>query len=459
MRSGKQPPEVSELSWWRALQEFRRNPLALLERVPPGQPVTQLTIGRQRTWVVDEPELIQDILVTRAPLFRKSRILQKAKRFLGEGLLTSEGEFHKRERRLVQPAFHRDRLAGYAQTMAALAERHCDRWQDGQTVEVSAAMMRLTLAIVAQTLFSADVEGEAAEVGTAMTDLVGMFSVYMLPFADWVEKLPLPLAFRLRRARQTMDRIVYGFIEERRRSGEDRGDLLSMLLKASDGEGGTGCLSDEQVRDEVMTLFVAGHETTANALTWTWLLLSQHPDVELRVAQEVGQVLGRRRPSFEDLPQLRFTEQVLAESMRLYPPAWAIGRMARVEVTVGGYTAPPGTVFLISPYRLHRQERFFPDPERFDPDRFLPERRDGRPRFCYLPFGAGPRICIGERFAWMEGVLVLATYVQRWRLRLAGPAPGLLPQITLRPAGPLWMRAEAQECVTKTERSAALGVR
>ncbi len=437
-----QPPAVPGLSWWSTLREFRRNPIALLDKVPAGQPITRLQLGPQRTWVIDEPELIQDILITRSALFRKSRILQKAKSFLGEGLLTSEGEFHKRERRLVQPAFHRERLARYGQIMADISARQRDRWRPGQTIDAAEEMMRLTLAIVGQTLFSADVERDAREVGEAMTALIGMFSVYMLPFAEWIEKLPVPLAFRIRRGRETMDRIVYGLIAERRRTGEDRGDLLAMLLAASDAEGGTGSLTDRQVRDEAMTLFVAGHETTANALAWTWYLLSRHPEVEQRLHEEVDRVLGGRLPGVDDLAQLRYTEQVLAESMRLYPPAWAIGRMAWDEVEIGGYRAPKDTIFLISPYRLHRQERFYPAPEQFDPNRFLPERRESRPRLSYLPFGAGPRICIGERFAWMEGIFALAVYAQRWRLRLAGPEPELLPQITLRPKHGIVMRVE-----------------
>jgi cytochrome P450 len=239
---------------------------------------------------------------------------------------------------------------------------------------------------------------------------------------------------RFKRARARLDRIIYRMIDERRRSGEDRGDLMSMLLLAQDEEGKSGGMTDVQVRDEALTIFLAGHETTANALTWTWYLLSQNPDAEAQFHQELQSVLGSRPPSVDDFPQLRYTEMVLAESMRLFPPAWAIGRRSIQECTIGGYTIPPKSLVLMSQYVMHRDPRFFSDPETFDPARWLPPARDSRPQFSYFPFGGGPRRCIGEGFAWLEGVLLLAALGQKWQMRLAPKHPvALRPVITLRP--------------------------
>jgi cytochrome P450 len=304
-------------------------------------------------------------------------------------------------------------------------------------------MMRLTLAVVGKTLFSADVEAEAAEIGEALTAILKMFDFLMMPFSEYLEKLPLPSVRRFEKGRARLDQTIFGIIAERRRSGEDRGDLLSMLLLAQDEEGGGG-MSDRQVRDEALTLFLAGHETTAQALTWSWYLLSQNPECERKMHEEIQRVLGDREPSFEDLPQLRYTEMVLAESMRLYPPAWGVGRKAIEACEIGGYELPKGGVVIMSPYVMHRDPRWFPEPDRFDPERWIPEARDARPKFSYFPFGGGSRLCIGERFAWMEGALVLATIAQKWRLRLVpGHRVEPLPLITLRSRYGMKMRVES----------------
>jgi cytochrome P450 len=262
-----------------------------------------------------------------------------------------------------------------------------------------------------------------------------LFNAMLLPFSELLEKLPLPQKRRFQRAKERLDTTIYRMIDERRRSGEDHGDLLSMLLLAQDEEGDGGGMTDEQVRDEALTIFLAGHETTANALTWTWYLLSQHPLVEARLHEEIDSVLkGGRLPSFEDVPNLKYTEMVLSESMRLYPPAWAIGRLAIKDHAVGDYVVPPGTLVLLSQYVMHRDERFFPDPTRFDPDRWLPEVKEARPAFSYFPFGGGPRRCIGEGFAWMEGILLIATLARTWSMRLVpGHNVAVNPVITLRP--------------------------
>jgi cytochrome P450 len=407
--------------------------------------IVMFKVGPQRMALLNHPDYVEDVLVTRARLFKKGRALERAKRFLGEGLLTAEGDAHLRQRRLVQPSFHKQRVTGYADAMVARASRTADRWRDGEELDVGAQMNQLTLTIVGDTLFGTDVESDAMSVRQALTDVFEVFPLTMSPLAPFLERLPLPMVRRYKRAVATLDRLVYRIINERRQQASDRGDLLSMLLLARDEEGDGAHLTDTQVRDETMTLFLAGHETTANALTWTWHLLSQHPDVERRLHQEIDAVLDDRRAGADDVARLPYTRMVLAESMRCYPPAWGIGRRAIEDVEIGGYTIPRGTVVLFSQYLLHRDPRFFPEPERFDPDRWLPERQQARPRFAYFPFGGGNRVCIGESFAWMEGILVLATLARRWRLERFETSP--VPTkalITLRPARPIRMLARSR---------------
>jgi cytochrome P450 len=308
-----------------------------------------------------------------------------------------------------------------------------DRWQPGATLDISDEMMRLTLSVVGKTLFSADGESEAPEIGEALTTVIKMFRMLMMPFSEYLDKLPLPSIRRFEKARDRLDQTIYGLIRERRKSGEDSGDLLSMLLLAQDEEAGGGSMTDTQVRDEALTLFLAGHETTANALTWTWYLLSQNPQAEARLHQELDSVLAGRAPSMADLPNLRYTEMVFAEAMRLYPPAWAIGRMSKEPFELGGVAIAAKSICILSPYVTQHDARWFPDPERFDPERWTAEARDARPKFSYFPFGGGARVCIGERFAWMEGVLLLATLAQKWKLRLdPNQRVATLPLITLR---------------------------
>src|SRR5215218_4797704 len=428
--------------------QFRRDPLALLTRVAREYgDVARFLAATQTIYLLNHPDYIRDVLVTHHARFKKGRALQRAKRLLGEGLLTSEGEFWRRQRRLAQPAFHRQRINSYAETMVAYAEKTSARWRDGETLDVSAEMMRLTLAVVGKTLFDADVESDADEVGAALTEVMSLFGYLMLPFAELLEKLPLPPRRRFERARARLDAVIYRIIEERRREGRDRGDLLSTLLHAVDEEGDRTGMTDEQLRDEVMTIFLAGHETTANALAWTWYLLSQNREVEARLHAELDEVLAGRPPTAEDLPRLRYTEMVFAESMRLYPPAWILGRRALEEFEVGGHLIPRGGLVILSPYVMQRDPRYFPDPEQFDPERFTPEAKASRPQFSYFPFGGGPRRCVGEGFAWMEAVLILAALARRWRLRLA---PGVVvrtePRITLRPGkGGILMRTEERK--------------
>ena len=414
---------------------FRRNPLSfLLNLTRDYGDIAYFKMGPQRVFVLNHPDLIRDVLVTHNDNFIKGRALQRSKRLLGEGLLTSEGTHHRRQRRLAQPAFHRQRMATYGTVMVDYAARAAARWEDGQALDIAQEMMRLTLAIVGKTLFDADVEAEADEVGGALTEIMELFQLLMLPYTEFLEKLPLPAVRRFQRARDRLDAVIYRMIDEHRRSGEDHGDLLSMLLLAQDVEGDGGRMTDLQVRDEALTIFLAGHETTANALAWTWYLLSQNPEVEQRLHEEVDRVVPAGGvPRFEDLAQLRYTEMVLSESMRLYPPAWAVGRLAVKDYQAGAYMVPAGSLVLLSQYVIHHDARYFPDPFRFDPERWTPEGRERRPQFSYFPFGGGPRRCIGEGFAWMEGILLIATLASAWRMRLfPGHPVEPYPRITLR---------------------------
>jgi cytochrome P450 len=424
--------------------EIARNPLAMMVAMKEMHgDIAHWRIGPQNLYLFSHPDLIRDVLVTNGRNFHKSRGLERAKRLLGNGLLTSEGEFHLRQRRLAQPAFHKARIAAYAVTMSDYAARMSRRWSDGETIDIHTEMMRLTLGIVARTLFDADVENEAAEIGRALTMAFESFNFAMLPFTEYLERLPLPSVRRFNSARDTLDRTIYRMIAERRRSGEDKGDLLSMLLMATDTEGDGSGMSDLQLRDEALTIFLAGHETTANALTWSWYLLSQHPDVEARLHEEIDSVLNGRAPSYGDMPALPYTRMVFAESMRLYPPAWAIGRRALHPFDARGFIIPKRSVVIMSQYIVHRDARFFPEPERFDPDRWKPEAVAVRPKFSYFPFGGGNRVCIGEQFAWMEGVLLIAALAQKWRMRLVPGHPvEVQPLITLRPKHGMRMTLE-----------------
>jgi cytochrome P450 len=423
---------------------LQRNPLKFLEGVARYGDVARFRLGPVFVYLVNDPELIRSVLVTRADAYHKGRALERARRLLGQGLLTSEDAVHLRQRRLMQPAFHRDRIAGYGETMVRYAARSADRWHTGETIDVHKEMAGLTLAIVGKTLFDADVEAEADEIGKALTEALELFQrLLMVPYGEFLEKLPIPSTLRFRSARARLDATIARLIAERRRNPKDRTDLLTLLLLAQDTEGDGGRMTDTQLRDEAMTIFLAGHETTANAMAWTWHLLSQNPEAEARLHEELDRVLEGRAPGVADLPRLRYTEMVLSESMRLFPPAWILGRRAIVDHDLGGYRIPAGSILLLSQWITHRDARYFPDPLRFDPQRFTPEAQASRPKFSYFPFGGGPRVCIGEGFAWMEGVLVLATIARRWRFV---PVDGIpvtpAAMITLRPKAGLPMRIE-----------------
>jgi cytochrome P450 len=392
---------------------------------------------------LSHPDHIQELLVSNIHTYNKGdldkRILRQT---LGNGLLLSDGDFWKRQRKLVAPAFHANRIASYAETMVDFTGKVMSGWTDGTQIEMHREMTRLTLFIVSKTLYDADVTESADGIGELVTTLAHIGNKqYVQGFVppSW---LPIPQVTDARQAVQALNGIIMPIIEARRRSGEDRGDLLSMLLMAQDEDGSQ--MSDQQVRDEAVTLFLAGHETTSNALSWAWALLSQHPEAEARLHAELDSVLEGRTPTFADLPKLPFTDAVFKEAMRLYPPAWALtGRQPQEDVQLAGYTIPKNSVVITFPYVVHRDSRWFENPDAFRPERWLDGLEKRIPKYAYFPFGGGPRVCVGNQFALMEGKLILAAMASRYRFCLTQPGPiGYDAAITLRPKGGLPMRVE-----------------
>jgi cytochrome P450 len=395
--------------------------------------LVQIRMPGRKVWILNRPADIEQVLLAQRTNFVKhSFFWRHVTAIFGNGLLTSEGDFWLRQRRLAAPAFHPDRIASYGAVMADYADRLAASWKDGEVRDVHRDMMRVTMEIVSKTLFDAEVEQDLDEISRSF-DLVirEIAKRFRRPFkiADWI---PTPGNRRYLRGVRMLDGLVARVIAERRANPGDRGDLLSMLLAARDDDGRP--MSDRQLRDETITLFLAGHETTAIALSWTLFLLARNPDAEATLRAEVAGLNGRL-PGAADLPRLPFTEAVVKEGLRLYPPAYVIGREALADCDLGGWRCHAGTTIYFAPWVLHRDARNFPDPERFRPERWLDGSASRLPKYTYIPFGGGPRICIGERFAMMEGVLVLATLLSRVRLEMAGPDPTPFPSITLRPEG------------------------
>jgi cytochrome P450 len=396
--------------------------------------IVHFALAGRHIYQLNHPDYVQYVLVKHPEKFHKSPALKRnTRQSIGQGLLTSEGDFHKRQRRLVQPAFHHKRIASYADVMVRYTQDMLAGWGDGVTVNITHEMMKLTMRIVAKTLFDADVSGEADAIGNAITigiETTGKRITQPLHLPDW---LPTRTNRERRAAAQVLEATIMGMINQRRASGEDKGDLLSMLLLAVDEEDG-GQMTNKQVRDEAMTLFIAGHETTANALAWALYLLAENPAVEAKLVAELQTVLGECPPTLADLPALPYTEMVVKETLRLYPPAWAVTRQAIEAVEIGGYSIPKGSICLLSQYVMHRDPRYFDDPDCFQPERFAPGYEDRIPRYAYFPFGGGPRVCIGNQFAMMEASLILATLMQRLHLALV-PGQTIVPEplITLRP--------------------------
>ena len=432
------PPGLDHNLIFYAFRKFRpQDPILLFEHlVKEYGPVAHYRIGPEDIVFINDPELIREVLIVQNDNFMKERTVQRSKMLLGDGMITAEGAEHRAQRRIAQPAFHRRRITGYAETIVREAVQLRDQWQDRTEIDASQHMMALSLEIVSQTLFGVKLGTEVHEITTAINQIMDLYHfLVVLPAAEALVNFPIPQMRRFRRARARLDAVVQRILENRLRSGGHHNDLLAMMLEGA-GVSSVKELTPEiasSLRDQVITIFLAGYETVANAMTWTWYLLSQNPDAEANMHHEVDAVLGGREATVEDVPQLKYTEMVMAESLRLYPPAWAMGRKALNDFELGPYFMPRGTTMLMSQWIAHRNPDYFPDPLRFDPERFKPSAPP-RPKFSYFPFGAGPRQCIGESLAWMEGVLILATISQKWSLTLV-PGHRVKPQplITLRP--------------------------
>ena len=393
-------------------------------------------------YFLNHPDLIETVLVRKPQNFLKDRVVRSSRWFLGQGLLTNEGDTWLRQRRLAQPAFYRERIASYAAVMTECAEQALASWRPGFEIDIHQEMMQLTLRVVVRCLFNVEPQ-EVGTISSAMNILMRNTTGIRMLFPPVARYLPLPLMISVRRAVRQLDENVYRIIALRRKDPTDSGDLLSMLMRARD-EDGAG-MTDQQLRDEVLTFLLAGHETTALALTWTWHLLSQHSEVEEKLHAELQQLLGGRAPTFSDLPALAYTDRVIKESMRLYPPAWSLARTVVSDFELAGYRIPAGANVVMSQWIMHRDPRYFTQPEKFDPDRWQPERSQALPRFAYFPFGGGPRQCIGAAFAQMEATLLLATIAQHFRLRPVSDYPVVpIPSFTLRPKHGIRMIPEAR---------------
>lgn len=439
-----QPPVV-KLSWWNGtLRHFaNRRAQSLLETFATHGDVVAIQFPGRTITLVAHPDGVQHILRDNHQNYVKSPAYQRLALVLGQGLVTAEGEHWRRQRQLIQPVFTPRHVNTFAETMCTHIRAFLNRWRhldNGQVLDISQEMMRLTLDVIADTMFGADVS-DAVPVVRAALDEVMQFARARMALAFYPERwIPTPAGRRFTRAVAALDEIVYRFIEERRREGTDREDLLGLLMRATYEDDGT-FMDDKMLRDEVMTIFLAGHETTATALTWIWMLLSQHPDVRRRLYAELDHALDGRLPTLDDVPRLRYTEAVVKEAMRLYPPAWIVGREARHDDVVMGYHIPAGMFVVTSQYVTHRHPAFWDNPEGFDPDRWLDEARQPKHRFAYFPFGGGPRICIGKHFAMLEIMLVLASLAQFYELDLMPGRPiELHPSVTLRPAHGMMMR-------------------
>jgi cytochrome P450 len=408
-----------------------------------GRPVLQF----------NHPELIHEMLVRDASHHHRNLVMQRSKAILGEGLLTSEEPLHMRQRRLAQPAFHRQRISAYGDVISSATEAMTRGWKSETAFDIRAEMLLLALRIVGKTLFNTVFEEDVHKIAAAVDSFQGFLPLAFLPFSGLLQRSPLPAMRRIRRGRIGLDELIYRMIRERRADPRDQGDLLSMLLASTDADpdaeacGGLAAvrMTDTQVRDECLTILLAGHETTANALTFALWLLARHPAIQDQLAAECRQVLGGRLPNAADYAQLALSEQVFAEALRLYPPVWVTARTAAESYEYRGMTVERGTILVAPQYAVHRDSRFYAEPLSFDPQRFTAAARASRPKMSYFPFGAGSRQCIGESLAWMEGTLALATIVQQWKVTIpAGSTadPRIDPSVSLRPRGPVVLRVE-----------------
>jgi cytochrome P450 len=443
MNHTQHPPGPRSLLGIAQALAFRRSPLEYLQRLAATYgDVVHFRLGWRNAFLLNHPDLVQEFLVVHASKHVRGPVMKRGRTVMGDGLLTSEEPLHGRQRRLIQPAFHRERLSRHAAVMSAYAGKACARWRHNETLDLRKEMMALTLNILGKTLFNRRFEEDAGEIGEAVTDLMSLVDLVFVPFSQHLMHLPLPGLRRLKRVRERFDHLLYGLIEERMRCPSEGEDLLSMLLQQQNNEGNREA-AIRQVRDECLTILLAGHETMANALTCALFLLAQNPDPAERTRTEVRRVGAGRDLGAEEYEQLKFTRAVLAESMRLYPPVWVLGRALKESCKIGPYIAPRNSILFASQYLLHRDGRFFSEPEDFRPERFVGSNKT---HFAYFPFGIGPRRCIGEGFALMEGAIVLGTILRDWEVELLPETKLLLdPKITLRPKLPVLVRVKAAQ--------------
>ncbi len=440
-QAGRPLPRISAWDGMARLQRMFRQPIDFMVELAAGGEVSPFI--NNKSFFLNSPQLAFEMVVQHAADVERSTLDRgNLVPLVGESILTLVEPTHRRQRKLLAPAFNHKRVMAYGETMSAIAEQQQQSWADGAEVELHEAMVQMTLEVVAQALFGASIDRYFRQFFEAMNVLTSLITVSSSMGLHTPRSWPTPANLRFRRALRQVDAVLFAIIQERRGSAEDRGDFLSMLLEARDPETGQG-MDDQQIRDEAMTIFMAGHETTANALSWTWDILMRHPDVYERLAEETRATLNGRSPTVADLPALPYVGQVFKEAMRLYPPVWLMDRQVIHPFKMAGYHFPVGTLLAISPYTLHRKPEYFPDPERFDPDRFAPGKEEALPRMAYMPFGDGPRVCLGNHFAMLEGQLILATLAQRVRfVPLSTAKTPLYPVVTLRPGGLIRARVE-----------------
>ena len=409
------------------------NPLATFEQwTHEFGDIFYYRAGWLPVYFLNHPDFVEEVLVNQYQNFGKDRVVRNTRWIFGDGLLTNEGQPWLRQRRIIQPAFHRQHISGYADTMTAYVVEFMQAWNDGDTRDIHQDMMRLTLKVVAKLLFDLEVDEESEKIAHSLNTLIGQGAGGRVIFPPFLRYLPVPAMKQVRRAARQLDTIAYRIIGERRANGHMNGDLLSLLMQARD-EDGSG-MTDQQLRDEAVTFLLAGHETTALSLSWALYLVSMHAEAEQKLHEELRQVLGGRVPNFSDMPRLRYSERIIKEAIRLYPPGWAVARTALRNCEVGGYQLRRGDNVVISQWCMHRDARFFVDPLKFDPDRWSPERAQSVPKYAYFPFGAGPRGCVGQSFATMEAILLLATISQQFRFSVVPDHPVVpMPSVTLRP--------------------------